>query len=205
MDVVPLIFCIAIGAGIVLLYQAITQANSPKSFKIRPIRPKYSRRSNQLTPTQAWSLLGALLLLTLIITAIQQNAITPPFLTNNTDAISLPPFQIMGRIPGTDGEISIRNSTPETMDVAFLQNNKVVTKGEIPRCSQCQTYAVAPPTCPTNGYSESYKMPPGVYTVRISWRGYVRPYFGRWQVAPSTAYSGCFTIGYSANQRTGPF
>lgn len=127
--------------------------------------------------------------------AIRSYIPTQPF---QRDPAALPPFAIVGTIPGQDGEIRIRNSAPQEMRVDFRKDGKLIRRGKIPRCGQCQVYTNNPPQCPQYGYSESYRLPPGTYDVWITWAGPSRPFAGRWIVQPSTAYDGCFYLIWSA-------
>jgi hypothetical protein len=160
-------------------------------------RHRHHRPRAQVTAFKM-PLWGSILSAIVTVAAIQaMNRYTPtqPF---QRDPAALPPFAIVGTIPGQDGEIRIRNSAPQEMRVDFRQNGKLIRTGKIPKCEQCQIYTDRPPQCPQYGYSESYPLPPGTYDVWVSWAGSSRPFAGRWIVQQGTAYDGCFYLSWSA-------
>lgn len=122
---------------------------------------------------------------------------TAPFDRDAQQQLELPPLQHMGAIASVDGEITIRNSTPEPMKILFRQDKQIIQRGAIPKCPNCPVYLVHPDQCPQNGYSHGYTLPPGTYAIDISWRGNAQPYRGQWRVEGGQAYSGCFTLAHS--------
>lgn len=113
----------------------------------------------------------------------------------NEDYIPLPPLQSMGATNSDLVQLSIVNSSPEEMKVFFKGVEK--QSAIIPRCPECQIYAVSPPNCPTNGVTQSYSLKPGDYEVDIQFSGAnTRPYRGHWALMGRNLYSRCFTLTY---------
>jgi hypothetical protein len=165
--------------------------------EIQSNRHRQPYRRPQSTPIKQplWASIALGVAIAIFSSAIRSYTPTQPF---QRDPADLPPFAIVGTIPGQDGEIRIRNSAPQEMRVDFRQDGKLIRSGKIPKCEQCQVYTDRPPQCPQHGYSESYQLPPGTYEVWVSWAGSSRPFAGRWIVQQSTAYDGCFYLTWSA-------
>jgi hypothetical protein len=111
------------------------------------------------------------------------------------DYIPLPPPQSRGATNSELVQLSITNSSPEEMKVFFKGVEK--QSAIIPHCPECQVYAVSPPTCPTNGVTQTYSLKPGDYEVDIQFSGAnTRPYRGHWSLMGRNLYSRCFTLTY---------
>ena len=155
--------------------------------KFRPL--SFGIRSN---PYWAMGLAGFILLLSLA------NAVSPDSRTasapNSEDYIPMPPPQAIGTTGSDLVQLSIKNSSPEEMRVFFKGVEK--QSATIPRCPECQIYTVSPPTCPSNGATQTYTLKPGEYEVDAIFTGNARPYRGRWTLQKGAIYRDCFSLTY---------
>ncbi|PSB14403.1 hypothetical protein C7B65_26510 [Phormidesmis priestleyi ULC007] len=175
-------------------------ARSPKSKRrsqrSRVVYPsKFRPRNFGIRSDQPWmmGIVGMVLLSALSTAFSPANRTT--FAPNTEDYIPMPPPQSMGATGSDLVQLSITNSTPEEMRVFFKGVEK--QSAIIPRCPECQVYAVSPLNCPTNGVNQTYTLSSGEYEIDILFTGAnTRPYRGRWTLEKGTIYKDCFTLTY---------
>jgi hypothetical protein len=107
----------------------------------------------------------------------------------------LPPPNVSGSTARGSAAVTIQNSTPYDIQIVFSGPEAKVEV--ISACSGCIKYSTAPEYCPTQGYTRTYTLIPGQYSVVVkvvNSINYVEPWSGSWQLGDGTKYESCFFI-----------
>ncbi|MFZ5918572.1 MAG: tetratricopeptide repeat protein [Chloroflexota bacterium] len=106
----------------------------------------------------------------------------------------LPPPQRSGSAPAGVAEVVISNDSPEQLEVLLSGPGSQSLTME--KCGPCQTYFVAPLSCPEKGPQATVTLTPGRYkvVVRAISDPSVRPWSGTWNLDSGNEYFNCFFI-----------
>lgn len=116
--------------------------------------------------------------------------------TTDSGSGYLPPPSVSGSTTKGSAVVTIQNSTPYDIQVVFSGPEAKVEV--ISACSGCIKYSTAPEYCPTQGYTRTYTVVPGTYSIVVkvvNSINYIQPWSGSWLLGDGTKYEkSCFFI-----------